>query len=477
MTLVAANFSAICEGFNASTVRQDGFEYYLEADEIDALSMSLVEALPHGEREHKVIERERIFWKLDKTVNGTGGLPSEKVTTWENFTFNQKELNWEPGSLRKLGDGGTALPNSDEKGLCSVKLTFQLRWVKEDVEDFKIESANTSVFYVLDQFESALTGDRGTQRWTGQATGVDDTSGLKYWANYFNAPSLDHLYCPLDQFVFPSTFKVLTAGSPTALPTNEPTQVPTFPFTPPPTSPQWFSINATTDFGAKGGDRIMFKGTGLHEGYWGDSTVFQCVFSTFRRFRSKGVAFLQRYTRMTSDLVVSQRSDEITCITPRWGEEYPAQEAALALIDMTTNRTVPFSDRDSQTINDCYDTDPKDKDACFDFVYDFYLVIDEISFYPGYWDGENGTEFDSPEMDLYGGGLAKGGQFIHVSGYGFNTHVFPGTNGPYICQFVSKRQTGSAIGSLGRDQYIVIDANTTENRASTLRNLTCATPP
>ena len=88
---------------------------------------------------------------------------------------------------------------------------------------------------------------------------------------------------------------------------------PSVPPTPVPTTQQWFSLNATTDFGAKGGDRITMKGTGLDA-----DKEYRCRFWVYRYYgrASRGNLRIEEYARLYSDWVRPSDFRTISCITP-----------------------------------------------------------------------------------------------------------------------------------------------------------------
>ena len=64
VSVIAVNFSATCEGWNASVPRRAGFEGSLDENEVDALSESLAAALPFGLLDLTIVERERLLGVL-----------------------------------------------------------------------------------------------------------------------------------------------------------------------------------------------------------------------------------------------------------------------------------------------------------------------------------------------------------------------------------------------------------------------------
>jgi hypothetical protein len=277
VNLLRANFTGKCFGWNSSVPRPLGYENQLTEQEHLVLATSLAEALPFGNFTLKPITYERLFFDA--------GFPH-------------------PDSAQ--GSGG---------GLQPMTLRTDARWVHEDEPRFRQTPFNFSVFYIFDQMEMALSTDimgdpshdpslthhsehghvvkdsrydwglggggplsRGLDR---NASVSRWTTSIAFWADYYSTPALEHLECPLEGWEFPETFKAVFGTAPTGSPTLKPTGYPSTPPTPVPTGDQWFSLNATTDFGARGGDTITFQGTGLKV-----DQAYHCMFKVYRDFGS-----------------------------------------------------------------------------------------------------------------------------------------------------------------------------------------------
>ena len=108
----------------------------------------------------------------------------------------------------------------------------------------------------------------------------------------------------------------------------------------------------------------------------------------------------------------------------------------------------------------------------YDLYYDFYLVIDEITHYPG-----TGTANATPPTGApyKTGGLAGGEQVVTCRATDSTPTSWKAT-GHYQCRFVAYRD-GGLTPHHGRALTTLIDANSTGNAATTLNNPPCVTPP
>ena len=103
-----------------------------------------------------------------------------------------------------------------------------------------------------------------------------------------------------------------------------------------------------------------------------------------RKGKKKGVYKCFQFMKMRSEVAYATSRTAVTCITPAWGEVYPATSAAIELWS------------DNQTVDAGLD---------YDIEYDFYPVVEEILQHP------NPTEM---------GGRAVGNETVYLRGYGFN---------------------------------------------------------
>jgi hypothetical protein len=113
-------------------------------------------------------------------------------------------------------------------------------------------------------------------------------------------------------------------GAPTAPPTLAPT--PGEPATPSPTPyGVWYAADASTAFGAAGGDTIVFTGSGFNAG---GSTkeqrkryrdLYQCVFVAISGDETSADS-------MSSAPATAESETSVTCITPAWGSEFVSSQ-------------------------------------------------------------------------------------------------------------------------------------------------------
>eukprot|EP00615_Pteridomonas_danica_P019302 CAMPEP_0114404088 /NCGR_PEP_ID=MMETSP0102-20121206/19329_1 /TAXON_ID=38822 ORGANISM="Pteridomonas danica, Strain PT" /NCGR_SAMPLE_ID=MMETSP0102 /ASSEMBLY_ACC=CAM_ASM_000212 /LENGTH=1522 /DNA_ID=CAMNT_0001568679 /DNA_START=122 /DNA_END=4687 /DNA_ORIENTATION=- len=184
-------------------------------------------------------------------------------------------------------------------------------------------------------------------------------------------------------------------GAPTAPPTLSPTPGGTN--TPEPTAyGMWYTADASTSYGAAGGDSIVFTGSGFKYSKESHIGIYRCAFVSLDGFDS-----------MFSDEVTADSDESLTCKTPAWGSEFVGGKVYVLLME-----------------EDAVIRQVDDKAL----VYDFYTA----------W--TNVTAFPNTYGRYVGGGSAKGGELLSLAGYGFDP------NTQYVCSFT-------------RDSFTVYDDN------------------
>ena len=296
------------------------------------------------------------------------------------------------------------LPDGEDaaRGLQPADMYVEMKWLHEDQIAFRGRPFNVSVFYLFDQLEAALAGGPAS-RWA---------LSLAYWAEYYDAPAVKSLVCPLGNWTFPASFKAVFGRSPTAQPSLEPTGYPSVPPTPVPTGDQWVGLNVTTNFGAAGGDVLTFTGTGFDP-----KRNYTCKFQVDKEFGKavRNNLRVEVYSAMRSDPARPVSANKFECVTPAWGALFPGQEAKVMLETWPDNYTVAFN--------------PPEGFGFTDYVYDFYSVAAEVAAYP------------DPALR---GGRALGGEVVSLRGFGLN----PLTRTGYQCIFLDEA-TGRVLRTRG----------------------------
>ena len=218
----------------------------------------------------------------------------------------------------------------------------------------------------------------------------------------------------------------LRCGSaPTAPPTLSPTPGDTN--TPAPTtSGLWYAADASSAFGAAGGDTIVFTGEQFKAKPRKHKNLYRCAFVSFDGTES-----------MFSDEVSAKSDTEVTCVTPRWGTEFVGGKVYTLLLE--GDQVLPNADGDA-------------------LVFDFYETWANVTSYP------------STYGRYVGGGSSGGGEALALSVFGLDP------NAQYSCRFsrqgfVTYNRYGEAMHT-AQDEVIVGPASFPDS----VHSLVCDTP-
>jgi hypothetical protein len=173
-------------------------------------------------------------------------------------------------------------------------------------------------------------------------------------------------------------------GAPTAPPTLSPTPGGTN--TPEPTAyGLWYTADASTSYGAAGGDTIVFTGSDFKYSKESHKGIYRCAFVSIDGLDS-----------MFSEEVTADSSESVTCKTPAWGSEFVSGKTYTLL--MEEDAVIRQVDGDA-------------------LIYDFYAAWTNVTAYPNTYGR------------YVGGGSAKGGEEVTLATYGLDT------NSQYACSF------------------------------------------